>query len=53
MPRAKKSLTIVCAFCKLPIQQKDRPSVRLGRGKEAHMECYREETQQNKDKSVQ
>ena len=53
MPRGKKSPTIICAFCSLPIQQKERPSVRLGKGKEAHMECYRKETQQDKDKSVQ
>ena len=40
MPRNKKKSPTPCALCKLPIKPVDRPSVRLDRGKEAHMECY-------------
>jgi hypothetical protein len=30
----------ICVFCKLPIRPHQRPSVRLEKEKEAHMECY-------------
>jgi hypothetical protein len=54
MPDKKKFLTI-CAFCKLPIRASQRPSVRLDREREAHMECYVRDNelkqQQKKDPS--
>ena len=39
MPDKPKSPPI-CVFCKLPIRPHQRPSVRLEKEKEAHMECY-------------
>ena len=33
-------LSKFCAICKLPIEPHQRPSVTLGKGKEAHLECY-------------
>jgi hypothetical protein len=51
MPRKKKSPTI-CVLCKLPIKMTDRPSVRLDKGREAHMECYTKATE-SKQNSVQ
>ena len=31
---------VVCAYCSLPIEAHQRPSVSLTKGKEAHLECY-------------
>jgi len=39
MPDKGRFLTI-CVFCKLPIRPNQRPSVRLDKEEEAHMECY-------------
>jgi len=30
----------ICILCKQPITRRQRPSVRLQPGKEAHMECF-------------
>jgi hypothetical protein len=30
----------ICAVCKKPIPQHERPSVKLKNGKQAHLECY-------------
>jgi len=38
-PRKKKKKKI-CAFCKRPILQKQRPSVKMRNGDEVHIECY-------------
>jgi hypothetical protein len=51
MPRKRKSPPI-CVLCKLPIKPGDRPSIRLDKGREAHMECYVKALDANKD-SVQ
>lgn len=32
--------TVICALCGQPITRRQRPSVRLQPGKEAHMECF-------------
>jgi len=41
----------LCAFCGLPIKPQQRPSVSLGKGKEAHLECYAKFQEQEKAKA--
>jgi len=30
----------ICAICKRPIEQEQRPSVKMRNGEEVHIECY-------------
>jgi len=39
MSNADKPL-VACVFCKLPIEPQQRPSVTVGKNREAHLECY-------------
>jgi CheY-like chemotaxis protein len=43
----------ICAFCKLLIEDGQRPSVRLDDGEEVHAECYSEMTGQRPAASTQ
>lgn len=44
---------VICAICKRPITRAQRPSVLLERGKEAHMECFAEQSDREKAKIEQ
>lgn len=39
----------ICVFCKLPIESEQLPSVLLNNGREAHVECYCGELEQEND----
>lgn len=44
---------VICAICKRPITQAQRPSVLLERGKEAHMECFAEQSDREKQAKIE
>ena len=36
----------ICIVCKLPITSEQRPSIKLGSGRELHVECWNEYVRQ-------
>lgn len=40
MRNETRGKTTVCVICGKPITKEQRPSVQMGPGREAHLECY-------------